>query len=72
MEITEIEKEVELRTEREETCEKTLENRRELVIRKHKEIYGKEPSEDKIKEDLDFLDRCMKKIHNKQIIINNA
>jgi len=38
------------------------EERRKLVIRKHKEFYNKEPTEEEIKSDLDFLERCRKRI----------
>ena len=39
-----------------------LQERRELIIKKYRELNGFEPDEETIKRELDFIDKCMRRL----------
>ena len=61
VELTEMEKEMELIAEDKEKKETSDEERRKMIIRMFKDLHGKDPTEKRIQEDIDFLARVKRR-----------
>ena len=61
VELTEMEKEMELMAEVKEKKEVTDKERRDMVIRKFKELYNKDPTEEQIHNDIDLIKRVKRR-----------
>ena len=61
VELTEMEKEMELMAEVKEEKEVTDKERRDMVIRKFKELYNKDPTEEQIHNDIDLIKRVKRR-----------